>query len=346
MSLKDTLTARLGDRMRASMGAGEGPSADPTPAGPPGSMQGAAGKTDGLKALRTAALIPIDRLTPDPDQPRKTFTDDQIDRLADSLRARGMLQPIRARWDQDLARWVIVAGERRFRAARRAGWAEVPCVTVDGPLTASEILTDQLLENLLREDLAPLEQGAAFKSLMDANGWSARRLAEELHISHQSVIRAVGLLELPPEVRDQVESGELSPRAAAEIATLEARGAEGRRRPGGIRLAQPGRSRRGRQGPEDGAGGCSPGDQPHRAEAGGRLEAEPVGPARRPARDRACHAGGGDEAAPAEVPGVGGRGRLSRTPARCRVALVAAHHAADEGRGLRGLGAAMTITPA
>lgn len=221
MSLKDTLTARLGDRMRASMGAGEGPSTDPTAVGPPGTTRGAAGKTDGLKALRTAALIPIDRLTPDPDQPRKTFTDEEIDRLADSLRSRGMLQPIRARWDQDLARWIIVAGERRFRAARRAGWAEVPCVTVDAPLTASEIRMDQIIENCLREDLEPLEQAAAFKTLMDANGWSARRLAEELHISHQTVIRAVGLLELPAAVRDQVESGELSPRAAAEIATLE-----------------------------------------------------------------------------------------------------------------------------
>jgi ParB family transcriptional regulator, chromosome partitioning protein len=222
MSLKDTLTSRLGDRMRASMGAGEIPTGGTAAAVPPGTTRpAAAGKTDGLKALRTAALIPLDRLTPDPDQPRKTFSNEEIDRLADSLRSRGMLQPIRARWDADLARWIIVAGERRFRAARRAGWSEVPCMTTDGPLTASEILVDQLVENCLREDLAPLEQGAAFQALMDANGWSARRLAEELHISHQSVIRAVGLLELPAEVRDRVESGELSPRAAAEIATLE-----------------------------------------------------------------------------------------------------------------------------
>jgi ParB family chromosome partitioning protein len=221
MGLKDTLTANLGHRMRASMGAGESPSVDSAPVGPPGTRPAAAGKTDGLKALRTAALIPIDRLTPDPDQPRKASSDEEIDRLADSLRSRGMLQPIRARWDADLSRWIIVAGERRFRAARRAGWNEVPCVTVDAPMTASEILVDQLVENCLREDLAPLEQGTAFRALMDANGWSARRLAEELHISHQSVIRAVGLLELPAEVRDRVESGELSPRAAAEIATLE-----------------------------------------------------------------------------------------------------------------------------
>jgi ParB family chromosome partitioning protein len=218
MRLKDAITADLGNRMRASMGAGEAPAASP---GSPGTTPAAPGKTDGLKALRSAALIPIDRLTADPDQPRKSFSDEEIDRLADSLRSRGMLQPIRARYDQDLARWVIIAGERRFRAARRAGWSEVPCVTVDGPLTASEIRMDQIIENCLREDLAPLEQAAAFKALMDAEGWSARRLAEELHISHQTVIRAVGLLELPAEVRDRIEMGELSPRAAAEIATLE-----------------------------------------------------------------------------------------------------------------------------
>jgi ParB family transcriptional regulator, chromosome partitioning protein len=188
---------------------------------PPGTRPPVASKTEGLKALRAAALIPIDRLAPDPDQPRKTFADEEIDRLADSLRSRGMLQPIRARWDADLARWVIVAGERRFRAARRAGWNEVPCITVDSPMEASEILVDQVIENCLREDLAPLEQANAFKTLMQINGWSARRLAEELHISHQTVGRAVGLLELPAEVQGRVESGDLSPRAAAEIATLE-----------------------------------------------------------------------------------------------------------------------------
>jgi ParB family chromosome partitioning protein len=219
MSLKDTLTANLGHRMRASMGAGEAAS---TKVGPPGTTKPAtAGKADGLKALRSAAMIPLDRLTADPDQPRKTFGDEELDRLADSLRSRGMLQPIRARWDADLARWVIVAGERRFRAARRAGWAEVPCITTDSPATAAEVRMDQIIENAMREDLKPIEQAHAFRELMALNDWSARRLAEELHISHQTVIRAVGLLELPAEVRDQVASGELSPRAAAEIATLE-----------------------------------------------------------------------------------------------------------------------------
>ena len=149
------------------------------------------------------------------------FTDEAIDRLADSLRARGMLQPIRARWDTDLGRWVIVAGERRFRAARRAGWADVPCVTVEGAMTDSEILQDQLIENCLREDLQPLDQAKAFKALMNANGWSARRLGEELHISHQTIGRSLALLELPETMRQKVADGMIAPRTAAEIAALD-----------------------------------------------------------------------------------------------------------------------------
>ena len=221
MGLKDTLTARLGDRMRASMGAVPAPEPGAAPPGPPGTIAQAPAKHDGVKAYRAAAMIPIDRLAPDPDQPRKTFPDEEIDRMADSLRSRGMLQPIRARWDAEIARWVIVAGERRFRAARRAGWAEVPCITVDAPLTKADILVDQLVENCLREDLPPLEQAGAFKALMDANGWSARQLAVELNVSHQTVGRALGLLKLPDDIRGRVERGELSPRSAAEIATLD-----------------------------------------------------------------------------------------------------------------------------
>lgn len=217
-SRKDMLVQMAGGHMAESMGARS--AAIPTPA-PPGSAGASPGRYDGVKAFRDAKLIPIDKLVPDPDQPRKTFSDEAIDRLADSLRSRGMLQPIRARWDADLSRWVIVAGERRFRAARRAGWTEVPCVTVEAAMTTSEIRLDQIIENALREDVPPLEQAAAFKALIDENGWSARRLAEELNLSPQTVLRALDLLVLPEAVRQRVASGEIAPRTAAEIATLE-----------------------------------------------------------------------------------------------------------------------------
>jgi ParB family chromosome partitioning protein len=215
MRLKDQITSQLGDRIRQSMGASE------VVAVSPGTSSKPASRTEGLKALRTAAMIPIDRLTADPDQPRRTFPDEEIDQLADSLRARGMLMPIRARWDTDLDRWVVVAGERRLRAARRAGWTEVPCITVEGVMSPGDVRMDQLIENLHRSDLPPLEQAAAFRELLDRHGWSARRLAEELSLSHQTVSRALALLELPAEIQEQVRRGELAPRTAAELASVE-----------------------------------------------------------------------------------------------------------------------------
>jgi len=113
-----------------------------------------------------------------------------------------------------------VAGERRYRAARRAGFGEVPCVVVEAAMSSREVRVDQLIENALREDLPALEQAAAFAALIAENGWSARRLAEELHLSPQTVLRALDLLKLPEAVRDRVARGELAPRTAAEIATL------------------------------------------------------------------------------------------------------------------------------
>src|SRR5262249_42571452 len=133
VSLKGPMTARLGGRVRASVGGGHTPEPDAAPPVPPGTTGQAPAKHEGLKAYRAAAMIPIDRLTADPDQPRKTFPDEEIDRMADSLRARGMLQPIRARWDADLARWVIVAGGRPVRAAPRARRAEGPPPTPAAP---------------------------------------------------------------------------------------------------------------------------------------------------------------------------------------------------------------------
>ena len=219
-SRKDMLVQMAGEHMAESMGARSATAPGPVTV-PPGGAGAAPGRYEGVKAYRDAKLIPIDKLVPDPDQPRKTFSDEAIDRLADSLRSRGMLQPIRARWDADLARWIIVAGERRFRTARRAGWTEVPCITVEAAMTASEIRLDQIIENALREDVPPLEQAAAFKALIDENDWSARRLAEELNLSPQTVLRALDLLVLPEAVRQKVASGEIAPRTAAEIATLD-----------------------------------------------------------------------------------------------------------------------------
>jgi ParB family chromosome partitioning protein len=175
----------------------------------------------GLTRISGAQRIPLDRIIPDPAQPRTEFEEAELIELAESIRARGILQPIRVRWDEGQGMYVIIAGERRLRAARRAGCPDAPCVIHDGPLTESEVLLDQLAENLVRLDLRPIETARAFKRLMDGNGWSARRLAEELHIDHDKVNRAVKLLDLPESVQASVATGAIAPSTAVELAKID-----------------------------------------------------------------------------------------------------------------------------
>lgn len=177
-------------------------------------------RLQGVVRSKDVSHVELDRIVPDPDQPREDFELDALERLARSLQARGQLQPIRCRWDEDLRKYVIVCGERRWRAARMAGLASLACVIVDGPMSAEERLAVQLVENAVREDLRPVEQARAYQKLMTAQGWSARQLAAELAIHHAQVVRALALLELPDAVQEQVEQGGLSPATAYEVSKL------------------------------------------------------------------------------------------------------------------------------
>jgi ParB family chromosome partitioning protein len=174
-----------------------------------------------LAKARGAFEVPVDKIAPDPNQPRKVFTPEDLQDLADSIRDRGLLQPIRVRWDEGRERYIVIAGERRWRAARMAGLDRLTCVVADGEMAEVEILHDQLVENCIRADLQPIEQAEAFKVLMDAKGWSAARLAEELHIRDSTVFKALALLELPGEVRARVAAGEIKPATAYELSQLE-----------------------------------------------------------------------------------------------------------------------------
>lgn len=120
-----------------------------------------------------------------------------------------------------MGRYLIVTGERRWRAATLAGRPTVSAVIVEGERSESQILEMQLIENCLREDLRPVEQARAFRALMDRNRWPASRLAEVLHLNVASVTRALALLELPGDVQTRVEAGELAPSVAYEISKVE-----------------------------------------------------------------------------------------------------------------------------
>ena len=185
MALKDTLTAKLGDRMRASMGPGH--ARNPTrrrlfPRGPPARRR---------RSTRDSRHTGPRRDPHRPDHGRPGPAPEVIPRRGDRPHGRQPANPRHAPADPGpVGRGSRPLGDRRRREAipgrtpRRLGRG--PVRDIDTPLTRSDILVDQLVENCLREDLPPLEQAGAFKALMDANTWSARRLAEELHVSHQT----------------------------------------------------------------------------------------------------------------------------------------------------------------
>jgi ParB family chromosome partitioning protein len=216
MSKDKDLLNRFGANLAESMGAGR---VSVGQAGrPPAS---ATNRLDGTTRLRAGAEIAVDRIIPDPNQPRTEFDSEAIARLAESLKTHGQLQPISVRWSEDMGRYLIVSGERRWRAATLAGRPTVSAVVVEGERTESQILEMQLIENCLREDLRPVEQAKAFRALMDRNQWPALRLAEVLHLNVASVTRALALLDLPGAVQGRVESGELAPSVAYEISKVE-----------------------------------------------------------------------------------------------------------------------------
>jgi ParB family chromosome partitioning protein len=175
----------------------------------------------GVVRSRDVSQIALERIERDPEQPREDFDPDGLDRLAQSLRQRGQLQPIRVRWDEARERYVILCGERRWRAAKMAGLESLACVIVEGEMSAHDRLAVQLIENALREDLRPIEQARAYRSLMETQGWSARQLGAELAVHHAQVVRALALLDLPADVQDQVEQGTLSPATAYEVTKLD-----------------------------------------------------------------------------------------------------------------------------
>jgi len=178
------------------------------------------GKDAGRRPIRQFGKVEISRVIPDPHQPREQFSEDALHRLASSIQKKGQLSPIRVRWSDEDQKWIIIFGERRWRAAQRAGLREIDCYFLEGDFAPTEILEEQLIENCLREDLQPIEEAKAFSELMVVRGWTGRELAQALQISPSRVSRALALLKLPEAVQQQVAVGEIAARTAYEISRL------------------------------------------------------------------------------------------------------------------------------
>lgn len=177
-------------------------------------------KDVGRRALRTFGTLAIESVIPDPEQPRTEFDKEHIERLAQSIRDKGQLHPIRVRWSDTHEKWIIISGERRFRATKQAGLPSIECHFQEAELTKTDILEQQLIENLLREDLKPIEEAKAFEQLMQLNSWTGKELAEAIRVTPSKITRATALLKLPHDLQQKVESGELAPRAAYELSKL------------------------------------------------------------------------------------------------------------------------------
>lgn len=219
----EALQRRFGQNLSESLGVRSnqsGPSSLP-PHPADGQFPRESGPDDGRTRARDAGHMELGRIVPDPDQPRKEFTDEAIERLAASLLKHGQLMPIRVRWNQTLAKWVVISGERRYRAALRAGLKSVACIFAEDGLSPSDILQEQIVENLLREDLKPVEQARAYRQLMDLHNWTAKDLAGELQVSQGAVSKSLALLALPPDLQAQVDGGIIPPATAYEVAKVE-----------------------------------------------------------------------------------------------------------------------------
>lgn len=217
MSKADDLLKRLGGNMAESLGVRPGTEGPGLRLAPMATNN----KYDGRSKLAGASELAIDRIGPDPDQPRKEFDRDALQALADTMRTRGVLQPIRVRWDEARNLWLIVCGERRYRAAQLAGLKTIPVIMVENEVSPAERLADQLIENAHRADLQPIEQANAFRRLMDEFGWNQGRLASELHLSKATISRSLALLKLPEPLQAQVDSGEIAPSVAYSLARIE-----------------------------------------------------------------------------------------------------------------------------
>jgi len=149
--------------------------------------------------------VEVDRITPSPFQPRRTFDDAKIGELATSIRNQGIIQPLVVRRNGD--GYELIAGERRWRAAMRAGLTHVPIVVRDA--SDHEALQLALVENLQREDLNPIEEANGYRRLQEEFHWSQEEMAEKVGKSRPAITNSMRLLSLPTEVQQEVSSANL-----------------------------------------------------------------------------------------------------------------------------------------
>lgn len=171
--------------------------------------------TEDMVATNT---LPISEITPNKDQPRKTFDEAALDELAESIKQHGVLQPLLVR-PLPNGGYQLVAGERRWRASRRAGLREVPVVVKE--LTDTETMEIAIIENLQREDLNPIEEAEGLQALIDKCGFTQEEVASSVGKSRPAIANSLRLLRLPEKVRELTRDGKISAGHARALISLD-----------------------------------------------------------------------------------------------------------------------------
>ncbi len=168
------------------------------------------------------ASLPIASIVRNPDQPRKSFDETLLSELSDSIKQNGVLQPILVRKKGD--KYEIVAGERRYQASKLAGLKEIPAIIRD--IDDAEVFQLALIENLQRSDLTPIEEARGYRKLLDTKGLTQEGLAKILSKSRSAIANTLRLMDLPQEVQDMMEEGQITAghaRAILAVPTEEGR---------------------------------------------------------------------------------------------------------------------------
>jgi ParB family chromosome partitioning protein len=170
------------------------------------------------KPFPGARLIPLSEIVPDPNQPRKSIGSESLEELAQSIGSKGVIEPITVRFIEGDGNYRIVTGERRSKAAKMAGLSEIPCIVKE--MTEQEALLLQIIENLQREDLKPIEEAHALKSLLE-NGMTQAQASKQIGKSQPYISQAIKILDLPEAILEEAEKMETSKEALLQLAKAE-----------------------------------------------------------------------------------------------------------------------------
>ena len=173
---------------------------------------------DNSAAESSIVSLRLSEIEPNKDQPRKTFSQESLNELADSIKEHGVLQPLLVR-PLPTGGYQLVAGERRWRASRIAGLKEVPVVIRE--MNEEETMEIALIENLQREDLNAIEEASGYKILMERYGMTQEQVAKKVGKSRPAVANALRLLNLPERVIEMVQGGEVSPGHARALLAFD-----------------------------------------------------------------------------------------------------------------------------